>query len=209
MLFRIGGEIFDCQFSLMEDLLLTIEKKLSIINNLVKKSSDPVSDGYCDNGEYLIGAGFVLLQQKLKESLTLFNSYPKNHFKIGPRYSKDYYIAEVINNCANYWKHEPEWVGKKYNEFKGSNKNTRDSIVDHTTIALEKVLPQTNDNLKYENSEDALYLFTNSYPLSQIICNTNNNNECSFVGLLQHVKDWQKAIFEDYENCSTLGKENP
>jgi hypothetical protein len=209
MLLKIEGDIFDCQFGLMEDLLLTIEKKLSLINHSIQKSSDPESDGLLDHGEYLIGAGFVLLQQQLHTSLTFINTPPKKAFKIGPLYAEDLYIAEVINNCANYWKHEPEWVGNKYNQFSNYQKNTRDEIAHYKAIALETLLQPTNSNLEdvnTEHNEDGLYLFIESYPLSQIICETTENNECSFLGLLQHVKDWQKAVFENCEHYSTLGK---
>ncbi|MEP1551770.1 MAG: hypothetical protein ABJJ44_13670 [Paraglaciecola sp.] len=202
MLLKIQGDIFDCQFGLMEDLLLTVEKKLTLINNSIQKSSDPESDGLCDHSEYLIGAGFVILQQQLHESLTLINPPPKNAFKLGPLFAQDLYIAEVINSCANYWKHEPEWVGKNYNQFTSHQKYTRDKIIKYANIALASLLPQTKDSFKkniIEGDEDAIYLFIESYPLSQIICNTNNNNECSFVGLLQHVRDWQKAVFENCE----------
>jgi hypothetical protein len=76
MLAKIDGNNFGCQFGLMEDLLLTIEKKLSLINDSIQKSSDPESDGFCDHGEYLIGAGFVLLQQQLNASLTFIKRKP-------------------------------------------------------------------------------------------------------------------------------------
>jgi hypothetical protein len=82
--------------------------------------------------------------------------------------------------------------------------------MEFAAIALETLHPQTNnfkdDNIKH--NDEALYLFVESYPLSQIICKTNNNNDCSFVGLLQHVKEWQKAVFENFEHYHpTVGKE--
>lgn len=81
-------------------------KKLYLVNNSIQKSAYPESDGLYDHGEYLIGAGFVVLQQQLHTSLTIISIPPKNAFKIGPLYAKGSHIAEVINSCANYWKHD-------------------------------------------------------------------------------------------------------
>lgn len=70
----------------------------------------------------------------------------------------------------------------------------------YATNALETLPPRTTDSVMNVNDEDTLYLFIELYPLSQIICKTNNNDEFSFVGLLQHVRDWQKAVFESCEH---------
>ena len=91
------------------ELLDLLDAKITAIDQLIEASSDPcTTDGLCDSGEYFIGVGFVVIQQRMIESI-MFSSLSKfDAYKLGPMHSFGISCMRLINSCANWWKHEPE-----------------------------------------------------------------------------------------------------
>lgn len=86
-----------------------LDEKLADIDALMEKYADPDSDGLCDRGEYFIGLGFVAIQQYLVETIMFTGLSKSDAYKLGPKHPSGPTYVELINACANWWKHEPEW----------------------------------------------------------------------------------------------------
>jgi hypothetical protein len=190
MLFKIGDDIFNAGGSSVLELLLFIDSKLDEISSLIKRSADPESYGYLDRGEYLMGAGFVLLQQYIITGLMNLEISKKKAFSLGPYLYDNCSVAEAINHAANYWKHESEWVGKLV-----SNRDTYKGVVNAAFGPFNK----NPKNEEVGEEEDFEYLFMGDYPLSHILykLNVNNDGRLSFEHVLSNVRDWEVAVFNE------------
>jgi hypothetical protein len=181
-------KLMNFELGVMEDLLLSIDSKIENLNGLISRSNDPDTDGFFDHAEYLIGAGFVVLQQGIQESLSNIKTNKSEALELGPRFPghEPFTVIKVINACANYWKHDPEWVGKDL-----SDKRYRSSLDTYRLIACCA-------NSRHLQVKDTPwigeYLFIESYPLSNIISKVNKSGECSLRGLLPYFKEWQNSL---------------
>ncbi len=93
----------------LQELFEMLDSKLAEIESRIEKSTDPDSNGLCDRGEYFIGLGFVAIQQYLVET-TMFTGLSKSEaYKLGPMHPSGATYVGLVNACANWWKHEPEW----------------------------------------------------------------------------------------------------
>lgn len=107
--FVIEKEFADSELERLRELFSMLDAKLAEISASINCSTDPDSDGLCDSGEYFIGLGFVAIQQYLVETI-LFTGLSKTEaFKLGPIHTSGVTCVSLINACANWWKHEPEW----------------------------------------------------------------------------------------------------
>jgi hypothetical protein len=104
-----GIEFADAELGVLCELLELLDGKIRNINLQIKQHKDPGIDGLGDKGEYFIGVGFVAMQQYLVETI-LFTGLEKSQaYKLAPIHSSKVSYANLINSCANWWKHEPEW----------------------------------------------------------------------------------------------------
>ena len=69
MFFVVGNEFADGELGILCELLDILDGKLVEIDQLIRKSEDPESDGLLDRGEYFIGVGFVAIQRHLVETI--------------------------------------------------------------------------------------------------------------------------------------------
>ena len=96
----------DFDFGHLRAIAGTLDALLDDVQREIHESPDPDSFGVFDRGEALIGLGFVACQNYLVARKKL---RPKSTYDSGPLHSSQYYIARIINEGANYWKHHPEW----------------------------------------------------------------------------------------------------
>lgn len=99
-----------------DDELVNLERQLSVfdadlvrMNELIKNSTDPETDGLLDKGEYLIGSGFVTIQRYLTATHTNLNCDRWRALALPPFINPGVTFAQALNAGANYWKHSEEW----------------------------------------------------------------------------------------------------
>ncbi|MET1257638.1 hypothetical protein [Aliikangiella maris] len=159
----------DTELAILCEFLEMIDQKLNSINELISNSIDPDSDGLCDRGEYFIGIGFVAIQQYLVESLIATGVSKGDAYRLGPIHSSEQSIISIINDCANYWKHEAEWVG-----VAGLHKQGLKTYSQVTDVAD-----------------------TDWYKLSNVLFSLCDGNKFSFNSLIPYIRDWQVCIHEN------------
>ena len=160
--------LIDTQLGVLCEFLEIIDQKLNSINELISNSIDPDSDGLCDRGEYFIGIGFVAIQQHLVESLIATGVSKGDAYRFGPTHSSGKSIISIINDCANYWKHEAEWV-----DVAGLPKQGLKTYSQVTNVAA-----------------------TDWYKLSNVLFSLCDGNEFGFNSLIPYIRDWQVCIHE-------------
>jgi hypothetical protein len=166
MLMTIGKEFFDLELSSLKDGLTLINKRFQDINHEISKSRDPDTDGLLDRGEYFVGLGFTVIQQHLTESLIYTGVKKSKAFDLGSKHSSGHTYIAILNACANYWKHEPEWYSS------------------------EKI---SKDTERTQNTINSIY--DGEYPLANILALISPTDKCDLEGLLPFIKDWTKEVF--------------
>ena len=145
-------------------LLIIIDAQVDEIIQASKIVPDPDAMGYFDEVEHTIGLGFVILQN----FITAFYSNSKAiALNKGPRYLSGVFIAVVINDAANYWKHHKEWSASKDQKHRERIEDTFKNM--HCSI---------NDN----------------YPLSNILAELSDSPTASFIPLLNLMLEWQLEL---------------
>lgn len=109
LFFTVGSQFADGELSRLQELCEMLDEKLAEIESRIEESADPDLDGLCDQGEYLIGLGFVAIQQYLVETIMLTGLSKSEAYELGPKHPSGATCVGLINACANWWKHEPEW----------------------------------------------------------------------------------------------------
>lgn len=177
MLLSYESEVHDTQLPMLESLLEYIDIQLLKIQACIDEGYDADALGIFDSGEYLIGVGFVAVQQHLNESL--MSKYLKKHeaFLLGPIHSNNASSISVINAAANWWKHEPEW--HLLGAVPKSGEHTYNTIMDISN--------------QYE------------YALSNVLASFSETKKLSFTEfIIPRVEEWSKAIMEDYKTNSDI-----
>lgn len=169
MILDFESGLIDTQLGFLSEFLEMIDQKLISINELISNSTDPDSDGLCDRSEYFIGIGFAAIQQHLVESLIATGVSKGDAYGFGPIHSSGQSIISIINDCANYWKHEAEWVG---------------------VAGLPK------QGLKTYNQVTGV-ANTNWYKLSNVLFALCDGDKFSFNSLIPYIRDWQACLHEN------------
>lgn len=163
------NDFVDGELWVLRELLDMLDKKLFEIFRLIKESHDPDSDGLCDKGEYFIGIGFVAIQQYLVETI-LFTGLDKSEsYKLGPLHTSGFTYVSLINSCANWWKHEPEW----WNNGEIPKNGERSFL--HVTNITESP----------------------SYQLSNVLASMCTNKEICLNGLVPYLEEWRTKVHEN------------
>lgn len=149
------------------ELLDMLDQKRHEIGLLIRQSNDPDSDGLCDRCEYFIGVGFVACQQYLVESLLFTGIDKKDAYGLGPVHCSGTTYVNLINDAANWWKHESEWWVYK-NKVPNNSQRTFDSVTD---IAKAR-----------------------GYELSQVLASICGSKNFSFKSVVPFLVDWRKAV---------------
>lgn len=112
MYLKINGELADGELQILREFLELIDGRLELLSEMIAKSDDPDAEGLCERGEYLIGIGFVAVQQYLYDTCICVNISKEEAFKYGPAYSTGTSWVRLVHEAANWWKHEAEWFKK-------------------------------------------------------------------------------------------------
>lgn len=166
MILNCDDGLIDTQLVFLCEFLEMIDQKLKSINELISNSIDPDSDGLCDMAEYFIGIGFIAIQQHLVESLIITGVHKSDAYGFGPTHSSGQSIISIINACANYWKHEAEWVG---------------------AAGVPKQGTKTYNQVTDVSDSDW-------YKLSNVLSSLCGGEKCSFNSLIPYIRDWQVCI---------------
>ena len=67
---------------------------------------------YVGHTEYLIGLGFVVIQQYMTVICGTLNKDKSCELRKGPKYKNKATFAKIVNESANYWKHHNEWLSE-------------------------------------------------------------------------------------------------
>ena len=69
--------------------------------------------GYLDSAENLVGLGLVACQTYVTTVCGALGINKKTALSLGPIHQSGIAIAQVVNDAANYWKHNNEWESGK------------------------------------------------------------------------------------------------
>ena len=102
-----------------------INNNNDLINSMSADDRETYLDDFLEHTEYLIGLGFVVLQQYMTVIYGNLKKEKSCALQKGPRHKSGRTFAEIVDYSANYWKHHNEWLSgeqKSYCFEKRSNK---------------------------------------------------------------------------------------
>lgn len=105
---------------------------------MIATSADPDAEGLCERGDYLIGIGFVAVQQYLYDTCICVNINKEEAFKYGPAHSTGTTWVRLVHEAANWWKHEAEWF--KNNEVRKTTFNIVYDVIKTESYPMSNVL---------------------------------------------------------------------
>ena len=103
---RSSTELCDSGLRHLEGLLRTLDSSLTCIQEQIKAADVYEVEIICEQGEYLIGVGFCVMQRYFLDVLQDIDIEANNARKLGPKTQKGESVAQLIHAAANYWKHE-------------------------------------------------------------------------------------------------------
>lgn len=158
--------VADDQLQILSEFFELIDNKLASITLSINQSTDPESIGLFDRAEYFVGIGFVAVQQYLVDVLLFTKFNKKIAYLLGPTHADGVTYANLINSCANWWKHEVEWYGKG----------------EVPQIGITSFNNVINTSERYE------------YALSNVLASISPTNQLSFKCLTQYLIQWRNAL---------------
>jgi hypothetical protein len=164
LLLNHSGTIVDLHIHLLLETFELIDSKLAEIDEFIAKSEND-SESEFERGEYFIGLGFVAIQQYLVETILLTKFDKSRAYTLGPKLPGDIPFVSLVNACANWWKHEPEWFNE--NELK-----------DDAIRTIKRVQKFTDSN---------------DFALSNVLAYLTNNG-VRFTSLTPKIKEWSECI---------------
>ncbi len=179
-----NDEFADGDFYFLETFIKVIDTELSKLDLRIKNSADPDADGLCDFGEYLIGYGFLAIQRYIASTYPQTKIKKNDSLKFGPKTNDDLFLAEVLNEAANYWKHEDEWPIILTKEL------SEDSAIT-MCLDLNKRQGITFDTVdKIANARD--YRLSNL--LAELLKKHTDVIELQFSPLLPFIESWRNDL---------------
>ena len=109
MYIKLKNGIFDVDLVFLKKLVALLDSRLDEVQQAIDSSSDPEEMGHFDDGEYVIGMGFIACQRYLASTYGPGGISKKTALETGPRHTGGETIAQIINAAANFWKHCDEW----------------------------------------------------------------------------------------------------
>lgn len=155
----------------LQDFLELVDREIESINSQIKELGHPEINGLADRGEYFIGIGFAAVQQHLVESIMFTGLEKIEALNLGPIHSSGISCANLINSCANWWKHESEWWDNPKSESKGQY-----SIL-HVTEVTESPM----------------------YQLSNVLASLCPKNEFCFKAIIPKIIEWKLEVYKAKE----------
>lgn len=169
MFFVLEKEFADGELWRLRELLDLLDGKITEISKQIATSQDPDSEGLCDRGEYFVGVGFVAVQQYLVETIMFTGISKSDALRMGPTHDSGNTCAEIMNSCANWWKHEPEWWDK--NKIPQNGEKTWAHVLSVTE--------------------------SSNYALSNVLSSFCKNGELRFSSVIPILEKWRNAVHEN------------
>ena len=86
-----------------------VDNRLDKLVHDAKTCPDPDGYGLIDSSEYITGFGFVACQT-YATAVSRWSDLNKGAWlELGPKHRSGRPMIELVNACANYWKHNKEW----------------------------------------------------------------------------------------------------
>lgn len=105
--------ILDFDLDFLQDAVRLVDGRLDILNSKARASPDPDSFGIYDEIEYITGFGFVACQTYITATIgrrNISRNIKRCYWlKFGPNHRTGRPIIDLVNACANHWKHSAEW----------------------------------------------------------------------------------------------------
>ena len=152
---------------LTKELLETLDAKLEAIVDECNAVDDPDAMGYFDSAEHVTGLGFVTLQTYLAAVYGILRINKGTALNIGPKHQDGNTIAKIVNDAANYWKHNNEWSLEKSSKQRELIESTFESV--GFPIDLE-------------------------YPLCGVLTELSVPNYASFIAVFNKLEQWQSHL---------------
>lgn len=151
----------------LRNLILMINSQLETLIEEAMQTEDPDSYGYFDSAEHLTGLGFVTCQTYMTACYGIIGIKKPKALSIGFKHQSGLCVAEIINNAANYWKHNNEWPNNKNNHHKLKVSETFDSIG---------------------------FPVDGEYPLGGILTELSLPHTASFEAILNKLENWASEL---------------
>ena len=175
MFFTVESQFADGELWRLQDLFGILDEKLAEIDAQIEEPADPNLYELCDRKEYFIGLGFVAIQQYLVETIMFTGLAKSEAYKLGPRHPSGATCVGLINACANWWKHEPEWFDSG-------------EVPNNGTKSFGLVTEATDSP---------------SYQLSNVLASFCEAGEkIRFSCVVGHLKEWRSNVHEDSKKRS-------
>ncbi len=177
MYIKCEDRFADQDFYFLSRFLCLLDTELIQVTKNIKNSKDPDADGLCLYAEYLIGLGFMGMQNYIAATYPQAGMNKKKALKIEPNFTEDATFVEIINAGANYHKHQEEW---------GTI-----NVIEKNLIKLNKAQVQTIETIQKVTPWDD---YTLSNLLAALINNTNSSEKIELSQLLPEIIEWRNNI---------------
>lgn len=163
----------DADLANLEALFVLVDRELSSITALIKRSSDPDSDGLFDRSEYLLGIALTAIQQYLGSTYAQFKINRSEALRLPPNITVDLTFVAALNAGANFWKHRDEW-GLRANVLR--DRDLLKPQAQQTIEAIELLTPWDD------------------YTLSNLVSCLTPSGELRLAELIPHLTQWRDAV---------------
>ncbi|WP_457426639.1 hypothetical protein [Roseateles sp. P5_E7] len=163
----------DSDLANLEALFVLIDRELSAMNALAKRSSDPDADGLFDRSEYLLGIALTAIQQYLVSTYAQFKINRSEALQLPPNVNADLTFVAALNAGANFWKHRDEW---------GLGINVR-----RDSDSLKPQARQTIEAIEMLTAWD-------DYTLSNLVSCLTPSGELRLAELIPPLTQWRDAV---------------
>lgn len=165
------GQLLDFPMNFLKEATGLIDKYLENLDERKENCPDPDSFGLYDDGEHITGLGFVVCQYYITAIYSFYKENKPIALKCGPKHYTGLPFAELINACANYWKHHEEWRGVPKEQLRSDSAKT---------IKAMKSL--------------GIKVAEGYYPLHNALCKLLGSPPYRFNALLPLLKEWREAV---------------
>ncbi len=149
------------------ELVETLDKKLDEMVEECSHYEDPDMMGLFDSAEHVTGLGFVTLQAYMTAVYGILKIKKKMVLLEGPKHSDGNSIARIVNDAANYWKHNNEWSMEK-------------------TPKRRKLIESTFESIGFPVDLD--------YPLSGVLTEISVPKYASLGAVFEKLEKWQRTL---------------
>lgn len=152
------------QLIFLENNVALVDAELLRTFNSFEDHPDPDMYGLYDHYETVIGIGAVIVQR----FLVSVHKGNRETLTISPIHFGGKSYVQLVNSCANYWKHKDEW------NMKNLAKNARNTIATLESVGVS---------------------IQSDYPLSNCMhCILGENSAVQFSKYLPYLEEWSNVV---------------